>query len=50
MKNIEQKQRPASQIQAGKVSGKRKADKNEEEVKKEEEVGQEVDTVYQDGK
>ena len=45
MKNIEQKQRPASQIQAGKVSGKRKADKNEEEVEKERAANQ-----IQDGK
>ena len=45
MKNIEQKQRPASQIQDCKVSGKRKADKNEEEVEKERAANQ-----IQDGK
>ena len=51
MKNMEQKQRSANQIQNDIV--KEKADKNDEELEKEvveEEVGQEADTVYEEGK
>ena len=51
MKNMEEKQRSANQIQDGKV--KENADKNDEELEKEvveEEVGQEGDTVYEEGK
>ena len=65
MKNMEEKQRSANQLQDGIV--KEKADKNDEELEEvveeevveeevveeevvEEEVGQEADTVYEEGK
>ena len=52
MKNLEEKQRSANQIPDGHM--KEKAGRNDEELEKEvveeEEVGQEADTVYEEGK
>ena len=52
MKNMEEKQRSANQIPDGHM--KEKVGRNDEELEKEvvveEEVGQEADTVYEEGK
>ena len=52
MKNLEEKQRSANQIPDGHM--KEKVGRNDEELEKEvvveEEVGQEADTVYEEGK
>ena len=50
MKNMEEKLRSTNQIQDGKVSGKEKADKNEEEVEEEEVVVEEEEGVTVDKK